>query len=395
MMQLYVLGPAFNLPSISAECNAAVALIQLLFPDSNWQVVPTHEESERLPFLISDEGKKVYGFDNMTHHLKTTTPLNEREIADSAAIAAFLAKGQILLDISLYVSFDNYCATRSAFTKVLPWHANYIIPPRLRAAARQRTKHLGISSIDVDNVHEDMSNRPPGFDGVGKEPGAEAFAAETQKRASLLLPRKETVTSLLRKPEHASMIKLHALADNFFGPLSECLGDKQYLTGDQPTAIDCFAFGYLALMLYPELPQDWLSKTMKKKYPLLAEYTQRLFTQLVDLPWAQPSRSSITDIIGTSLKALVSQIPLAPSDTRIVRVSAPKKSQWQNGLPLLFGITTCSVGLGIYWALRHNVIWPRGEELKVFGRKRLSDYGHLGAALGGATLLGATAQNPA
>jgi len=31
--------------------------------------------------------------------------------------------------------------------------------------------------------------------------------------------------------------------------------------------------------------------------------------------------------------------------------------------------------------------WPRGEELHVFGHKRFSDYGHLGAALAGMSVL--------
>ena len=96
-----------------------------------------------------------------------------------------------------------------------------------RAAARTRTQHLGISSIDVEEVHEDLSNRPASFDNV-KEP---QFEAETQKRASLILPRRDTVLSLLRRPEHSAVFKLHTLADNFFGALQDVLDNNEHFLG--------------------------------------------------------------------------------------------------------------------------------------------------------------------
>ncbi|EMC94872.1 hypothetical protein BAUCODRAFT_43812, partial [Baudoinia panamericana UAMH 10762] len=278
MIRLHVLGPGFGLPSVDAECIAAIALLKLQLPPELWTLIPTHDDSYGLP-LLDDGSDQVFGFHNIVRYFDQHQDKHDSSSAypaDSTALTSFLSThAQHLLDISLYVSFDNYTLTRSAFTKILPWHTNYILPPKRRAAARRRTEHLGISSIDVDNVHDDLSGRPSGFDGVGKEQG-QGFEVEAQKRASLLLPRRETVQSMLRRPEHSAAFKLHALADNFFGPLQSMLGNRDFLLGDEMTSVDCLAYGYLSLMLYPQLPQDWLAQTMRRKYGKLVRYVARM-----------------------------------------------------------------------------------------------------------------------
>ncbi|KAK4890725.1 hypothetical protein LTR27_010652 [Elasticomyces elasticus] len=406
-MELYILGPAFNLPSIDAECIAAVALLQLLDRKDS-SLVPTHDDREGLPLLV-DQGQRISGYKNILRHLEI-----ELHVGNAIAISSFLERGaQTLLDISLYVSFENYSTTRSAFTQILPWHTNYLLPPRRRAAARARTDHLGISSIDVDNVHEDLSGRPSGMDGVGKE---QAFEVEAQKRASLLLPRKDTLRSLLQKPEHSAVFKLHALADNFFGPLQDMLGEKDYLvgSGSDMTCLDCLAFGYLSLMLYPKLPQDWLASTMRRKYAKLVAYVERMNDKLVlrtdvklvmssarsdsesTLPWKSPASSSFFDVVISTAQELITQLPLLKPTTSIITTHADNLRFWQRQLPAILTLTALSLGLGITAAFRTGTLtWPKGEALHVFGRKRLSDYGHLGAALAGMSVLSQQTTTPA
>ncbi|KAK5697520.1 hypothetical protein LTR97_007658 [Elasticomyces elasticus] len=389
-MELYILGPAFSLPSIDAECIAAVALLQLL-DRKDWSLVPTHDDRGGLPLLV-DQGQRISGYKNILRHLEI-----ELHVGNAIAISSFLERGaQTLLDISLYVSFESYSTTRSAFTQILPWHTNYLLPPRRRAAARARTDHLGISSIDVDNVHEDLSGRPSGMDGVGKE---QAFEVEAQKRASLLLPRKDTLRSLLQKPEHSAVFKLHALADNFFGPLQDML--------------DCLAFGYLSLMLYPKLPQDWLASTMRRKYAKLVAYVERMNDKLVlrtdvkavmssarsdsesILPWKSPASSSFFDVANSTARELFTHIPLLKPTTSIITTNADTMRFWQHQLPAILTLTVLSLGLGITAAFRTGTLtWPKGEALHVFGRKRFSDYGHLGAALAGMSVLSQQTTSP-
>ncbi|KAK3711704.1 hypothetical protein LTR37_009481 [Vermiconidia calcicola] len=426
-MKLYVLGPAFGLPSIDAECSAAVALLRLRLAEGEWSIVPTSDQTRRLPYLRNGDNS-VTGFKNIARYIEQSQgilspPLDEKQRADATALSSFLdSHAQILLDISLYVSFDNYSTTRNAFTKILPWHANYTLPPKRRQAARQRTEHLGISSIDVDDMHEDLSNRPPGYD-VGKDK-QQTFEAETQKRASLLLPsRNNTVRGLLQQTRNSAVFKLHALAENFFEPLQDMLGDKEYFFGsNKPTTIDCLAYGYLGLMLFPSLPQDWLAKTTRTKYPKLARYTERMHEKMgletdaekvmsltdckneaavqatcdaceMKLPWEPFSTVGALGVTTTIANDLISQIPLiGGSSVKIIPSKTPTKSRSQQLQPYLPGIlvaTATSLTLFGYYAFTTGLlVWPRGQQVHIFGRKRLADYGHLGAALAGMSLLG-------
>lgn len=427
-MQLYVLGPAFGLPSIDPECLAAIALLQLYSP-GGWTLVPTHDLAFRLPRLVDFE-LIVSGYKQIAEHITTQIirdfgDTNVKQRADSTAISSFIqSKAQLLVDISLYVSYENYSSTRSAFTRILTWYANYITPPSRRKDARARTKHLGISSIDVDDVHEDLSNRPSTYN-VGKE---KPFEDEAKQRASLLLPNRNTVRGLLRRPEHSSVFKLQALADNCFQPLMEILGENVYLLGtDEPQAVDCLAYGYLALMLYPSLPQDWLAKTLRTKYPKLIRYVERMHERLelqtsvdevmslmkckstedaevfrekrkMTLPWEPPVQSSAADITKTVAFDFASRVPLiGPSRTQILPAHAQPSPFWQHRyFPAILATMATSFGMLGYYAFATGLLnWPRGDAVHIFGRKRFSDYGNLGAALAGISFLGQQASNHA
>ncbi|KAK5138948.1 hypothetical protein LTR04_004038, partial [Oleoguttula sp. CCFEE 6159] len=186
---------------------------------------------------LRDGREWVCGFNAITAHLKTRfshrfDDLSAEQIADSTAWTAFIqSAARPLLDLSLYVSFENYrLTTRPAFTHILPWHANYIIPPKRRAAARARTEHLGLSALDVDTVHDVPDNASPPKSGADRE---------IEGRASLLLPRKNTVRSMLAKPEYAARFRLDTVMNALFAPLHALLGHKEYLLGGKrPSALD-------------------------------------------------------------------------------------------------------------------------------------------------------------
>lgn len=422
MMQLYILGPAFNLPSIDAECNAAVALLCQHLGTTNWSIIPTHEHTKTLPYLR--DGEQIYsGFNAISRYL-SPSPLS----ADEIALTSFLqTHAPLLLAISLYVNATNYrLTTRPAFTAILPWYANYVVPPSRREVARRQTEHLGIQSIDVDNVHEDMSGREGAglTAGVGKKEG-EGFEAQARERASLLLGRKETLQGLLRRPERAAVFRLHALADNFFQPLLEMLedGEKGFLgSGGELRAVECLAYGYLALMLKPQVEQDWLARTMRGEYGRLVRFVDgvherlRLETQVKDvmdlanckteedvigrrkalglqLPWTPPTRATAVETATTIVKELVYQIPyLKPGPSVRPLGNSISRPTWQQHFPAILIGTLASLALGTYAAVHTGyLVWPHGDTVQIFGRKRLADYGHLGAALSGLSLLGAQA----
>jgi len=425
MLQLYILGPAYGLPSIDAECNAAVALLKSHFgsDQDRWEIIPTHEHETTLPYLRSND-KTVHGYAAIAQHVSEVVStkgntLTAAQAADSTALSSFLTThAPTLLSISLYVSSENYRnATRPAFTAILPWHANYILPPRRRAAARAMTDHLNISSIDVDSVHEDNNSS---LGGVGKDPSQQGFEAQAKERASLLLPRKDTVRSLLQRPEHAAIFRLHAVAEEFFAPLRDMLGDEKEFFSDteEPTEVDCLAYGFLALMLLPEVPQAWLAKTMREKHSNLVRFVEKMHKRLdlntkvqdvmdlancktgenvagrrkaksMSLPWSPPARPTVLETVSRISKELVEQVPYFKSPPTVVHLHSARQPLWKRHLPTLIFGTFASIALGSYYAIQTGLlVWPHGESIQIFGRRRFTDYGHLGAALSGIGLLG-------
>ncbi|KAG9546509.1 hypothetical protein KCV01_g24295, partial [Aureobasidium melanogenum] len=392
-MKLHILGPAFGLPSIDAECIAAVALIERYTQGSSqaWALVASHEAAPgtRLPFL--QVGDETYsGFDRIAQYLIDTsgstvpglaTYLTAQQHADATALSTFIkSEGQLLLDISLYVSFENYRnRTRSAFTKILPWYANFVIPPQRRHEARQRTQHLGVSSLDVDDIHEDVIDKPSSMQ---SEQQKKPFEHETEKHARRLLGRKDTVRTLLQKPEHAAAFKLNAIADNFFEPLQELLKNHSNLLGtDQPAIVDCLAFGYLSLMFYPKMPQNWLASTMRLKYQKLVVYLGSLRDTFrvdahpdealdavsqsekgaAELPWVSPQTFGPLAVIGYIGQSLFSQLPLPKTDSGLERLPVRRQPSFlKRYLPAVLGLTSTSLALLAFWAY-NNLTWPHGE----------------------------------
>ncbi|GAB7358369.1 hypothetical protein MBLNU230_g2439t1 [Neophaeotheca triangularis] len=426
-IQLHVLGPAFGAPSIDPECNAAIALCQQIFTSQEkpWEIIPSHAKA-KLPCLTIRDSLSLHGYTAISKHLTsepTSSTLTSTQQANETAISHFLhSSGQPLLDTSLYLPYENYTVVRSAFTHILPWHTNYILPPSVRAAAKSRTRHLGLSAFDLSDDgnqgHEDTSNRPSNIDtGVGKE--NQGFEAEAQKRASLLLPRKETLRSLLQRPENAGVFKLKALADAFLGPLDEMLGEEDFLLGtSEPASVDFLAYGFLSLMLFPALPQGWLRDLMERRHSRLAAYTRRLHgrlglqTEVADvmalakcttagdvegrrkalgmaLPWSQPLRASLREVLRTAAESVLEHIPLLAPGPTVTTIAPRKPNALERYFPTLLGLSTAAIAASVYYAFSTGrLVWPHGEEVQVFGRRRFADYGHLGAALAGLSVVG-------
>lgn len=174
------------------------------------------------------------------------------------------SQGQALLDLSLYVSSENYNAvTRPLFSTIQSFPLTWIAPQKLRAAAKARTAHLGLSALDIDA--DDAA--PPAEPSVVPE--------------SLRRPQQPTVTSLLAAhPESAAQIRLAALATAFFAPLQHLRGQRRFFVAARPTSLDCLALGYLALALFPDLPSPWLADCLRRDFPQLCAFVhdaQRLF----------------------------------------------------------------------------------------------------------------------
>lgn len=234
-------------------------------------------------------------------------------------------RGQPLTDLSLYISSQNYYAnTLPAYSDLLQWPKSWIIPPKIRAAARNRTSHLGLSSLDVDAAAEEDRERQT-------TPGAD------QVPQSLLTKPKMTVSSLLGQTAHRSQFRLDSVTAQFCEPLQELLGKKTYLLkGPGATSLDCLVLGYVSLGLVPELEFPWLRDALRKHSPTLSkwadEFRKRCFGvaavtvsdafptastetrpqpgNTTSLPWQAPQRPSLRAVGGLLYDNVADSIPV-------------------------------------------------------------------------------------
>lgn len=324
VLRLHIYGPAFGLPSIDAECLAAIIYLQECLPADSWRLVACNEPS-RNPFqqlpALQDGNSWVAGFEEITEFLQESSngarsihqDLNEDQRADKEALHSYIrSRGLPLLDLSLYVSSENYnSCTKSAWSELLSWPQSWIVPHRLRQKAKKRSEHLGLSALDVDSAQE-------------KDKENEGIAAQIPK--SLRKP-KQTVNGLLGGSVQKTRFRLDAVTADFLDPLQEQLGDKQWLVADTMTSVDCLAIAYLAIMQTPELPQPWLKDALAKRYNKLgrwaAGHTSRAFGPPIDieqasrgnsagskLPWITPESQSWYGIVSIVAASLVSSAPV-------------------------------------------------------------------------------------
>ncbi|KUJ23786.1 uncharacterized protein LY89DRAFT_776031 [Mollisia scopiformis] len=412
MLELHVWGPAFGLPSLDAHCLAAIAYLQQAVPRGKWQLIassdPGLSPTNELPALRNAE-IWIGGFRNIFHYIAQLSAgewvldagLPEQEGADCIAFSSFVeSHGQPLLDLSLYVSSQNYSAvTRPLFNTIQSFPLPYLTPPALRAAAKARTEHLRLAGLDIDV--ED-----------GQQLSQElSFIPDSLRRP------KNTVSSLLAaSPEANARIRLDALATDFLEPLQRLRGRKQFFVSDaQFSSLDCLALGYLCLILIPDLPQPWLAKTMKAKFPALCEWTEGMrdtvfsknvslndafLTKLGDseldvrlrrlrgrghLPWRAPENRGAAAVGSAFVARMADSIPVVGQLRRNTRMrqhggKTPGEGTQDSRWGYLYAIGGLIAGLGVvggYLFQQGLISFPVGDEEK----RGLEDFGEAGRAL--------------
>ena len=137
------------------------------------------------------------------------------------------------------------------------------------------------------------------------------------------------MSGLLGKTSQQNQFKLEALTEEFFEPLEEILGSKQYFLSDAaPSSLDCLALGHLALASVPDLQYPWLRDAMQAKSPRLTAYAARMrprcFGSGVEvgpalsgeqsttspLPWQAPERTNLCKVGSTILNTLADATPI-------------------------------------------------------------------------------------
>lgn len=276
---------------------------------------------DSLPAL-HEPGSGVWtpGFTSITARLRALRPdgdwdldktLDLTQRADAAAYASFLRSDAApLVALSLYVSSANWAGTtRPAYgTGILPFPLTWSEPLAVRGRMCELADHLGLSDLNVDD------------DGTQTQQASSTATGEATegflKVPERLKPLRRGVKAAL-SPEQTALFRLEAAANDCLAVLSdlktaaevEGAGDRSFFSSPSSTtttSLDCLAFGYLALMLAPDVPRPWLRDLIRRRHESLAVFVDatregvfggdpfevpHCFSRDVfsTLPWADPS----------------------------------------------------------------------------------------------------------
>ncbi|KAF2402670.1 hypothetical protein EJ06DRAFT_579947 [Trichodelitschia bisporula] len=262
-LQLHIWGgDGFDLPSISADCIAAMAFMAQheahISRVARWVVIKSYDTSispnGAFPLLTLNGADfsctGYFAIASFISSLRTLEPAPP--YPDLPKAAAFHASTAPLLDLALYASSTNYwAATSPAYTAILPWYANYVIPPAHRAAALRRTAHLSLDPDPAPTPRLPSAATPP------------------------ITPRTPSITSSLRSdPARAHAIRLTALTRTAFADLLPRLG-----TADPASPLPSLALGVLSLALWAPVPETWLADGVRE-YAGLAAWAEEEYVRV-------------------------------------------------------------------------------------------------------------------
>ncbi|EAQ93714.1 hypothetical protein CHGG_01949 [Chaetomium globosum CBS 148.51] len=412
VLQLHVWGPAFGLPSIDAECIAVIAYLAQTASPADYQLVqssPSAVPTQHLPAL-HDPSTSTWtsGFSSITTYLAAAHPRSSQPItptppkqpqptptstptttANATAYTAFLTlHAAPLLSLTLYVSSANYAATtRPAYSAVLPFPLPWTEPPAVRAAHARRAAPLGLSGLDTDAVRaRERAERERAVaegwvtvpEGLGKGVGGGGGGKGVEAALS---------------PEQKMRIRLEGVASEVL----DVLGEVEW--EGQEVGVRCLAFGYLALMLVPEVPRPWLREVMESRYPELCKFVRGfrgdVFPKERALPWAEEEQSASAVAVGMRfVRGVLGEVPLVGErwsqwwtarKRREVLASKGVKSEPSGDLLMFLGagLGLTAMGAGVFF---YRGLPPFGAAVQVWRKPMvsLSSFGAAGAMFSGA-----------
>lgn len=248
----------------------------------------------------------------------------------------------------------------------------------------RRAAHLGMSSLDTDALAE----RERAEERLGvTEGGWVTVPASLRKRGG-----KGGVGGAM-SPEQKARIRLEGLARDVLDVLAGVEWEGQGL------GARCLAWGYLALMVVPEVPRPWLREVVEGRYAALGEFVRgfrgEVFPEGRELPWVTEGAQDRAVEVGMRfVRGVMAEVPLAGEQwsrwwmgrkNREVLRSKGVKTNAGGGLLVLLGVGlgVAAVGSGVFF---YRGLPPFGAAVQVW-RKPVVTLSSLGAA--GALVAGA------
>ncbi|KAI9672178.1 MAG: hypothetical protein M1831_001992 [Alyxoria varia] len=333
MFELHIWPPAFSLPSIDAECIAAVTLLNQLLEPDDWTVIADHDPSGKSPTgnfpALLDTSTKTWtgGFVPIARHLKDThnlslhkeltphqrltstsyvsappaTPPEPQPVTDntSRSVQAHLqTHAYPLLSTHLHTDPSNYHAlTRPTFSSLLPFPLPWLTNPLMHTSHLSRTKQAHGLNFSSRAGDDDEDSDDEGGSRAEKRdtpipstdsPGGTLLHNVLHKRRTLL--RRE-----LRKTAVRERMRVESAVDELCKPLDALLaGDTSSTSlvaqGRKPTTTDILLLGYFSLMLYPPATRAWVPEGIRGRWSNVAAYVDRLRDTLVPSLQPPPTR---------------------------------------------------------------------------------------------------------
>ncbi|KAB5578443.1 Tom37 C-terminal domain-containing protein [Coniochaeta sp. 2T2.1] len=393
VLELHVWGPAFGLPSLDPECLATIAFFTQALDRSEWTIVrssPSAVPTRRLPTLHNPlTSTWTSSLPSIISHLhlhppstfhSPDLPLSPSALAKSTAYVSHLSTSAApLLSLSLYASTANWTsATRPAYSAALPFPLGWTEVSAVRRSWLALADATGVDLLDAEDA-----DRPT----QAKEEGEEMGLPKDVK----LPPKRKGVRDLLT-PEQKARIRLQNLVRQTMAVLQDLKGGKKwFLTteeGGGPTTLDCVAFGYLALMICPDLPRPWLRDAIVKDYPGLQAFVGDMTALCFGdgLPTATEARKEDGALAVTRrfVDGVVRNIPGLGEEWRRVRDLGLR---WGDVLALAGGSVVAAVLLGMYVLHKKGLVF-----MPILGapvhrweapRRGLAGFGAAGALFGG------------
>lgn len=320
-----------------------------------------------------------------------------------------------LLSHALYTSTNYHTHTRPAWHKIFGSHSSFAPSPCADrySIAQKHTVALGLSDTTLDDVSSD--------DTTGFTPQQQQEARMISSTPSLLFRKRQTVQAALREQQSQTRFRLDGLVDALMEPIDAMFGDGSYLLDDKGgiTSIDCLAFGYLAMLLYPELSNNMIAETIRKRYPRVVRYVDHMrkeffgnaefnveeilraplitsqdpSTTIAGLPYRTNPPLSMTNSVKKSSTMLLSRLlrPLTQQPQYLATASGPLLGapsplllrSWLHPLSLLLSFTGPLLA-GTAWFLFRMTHIDR-ERNKYFGRPqpKIKSMGAAGDLLAG------------
>lgn len=256
--------------------------------------------------------------------------------------------------------------------------------------------HLGLSDLNVDD--------DGGRSAQAQQASSTATGESTDgflKVPDRLKPLRRGVKAAL-SPEQTALFRLEAVANDCLAVLADLkaaseldgAGERSFFPSTSTStssSLDCLAFGYLALMLVPDVPRPWLKDLARRRHESLSLFVDATRDAVFggdvasSLPWADPSSSSGHSGQPSALTRFFRDVVAASVPRAWAVRDAPSKSASSAGRASSV-LATLGSGAAVLGILGSAVLYrhmpPLGSALYRWEMPRRRAFGVAGALFG-------------